>query len=188
MLRRVIVAVGMAAAAVIVSALPATADGWGNVDCTQDPISGCDLGAGSGGQHRATPPEDQGPSGSGSTPSGGENSGDGGREEPKSSNPDLNSADCSYQRSDYKPPPGVTQTAYEGGQDGGGAAVAVSAVYSPAASAEVVPVADPKPGGSGGWYVYKCEAGGVRDAVYRPPIWIGCGSVEVKVVDQAVSV
>ncbi|MEU6573614.1 hypothetical protein [Streptomyces sp. NPDC046805] len=48
-------------------------------------------------------------------------------------------------------------------------------MYSPAAPSEVVPVADPKPGESGAWYVYKCEAGGVRDAVYRPPIWIPDG-------------
>ncbi|WP_416968275.1 hypothetical protein [Streptomyces sp. 4F14] len=39
----------------------------------------------------------------------------------------------------------------------------------------VVPVADPKPSGPGAWYVYKCAAGGVRDALYRPPVWIPDG-------------
>lgn len=175
MLRRVIVAVGVAAAAVIVSSLPAMADGWGNVDCTQNPIPGCDLGAGSGGRHSAPPKDGGGSSGSGGTSSGGGNGGGSAREKPEYSNPDLNLADCSYQRSDYKLPPGVAQTAYDGGQDGGGAVVAVSAVYSPTTPSEVVPAADPKPGESGAWYVYKCAAGGVRDAVYRPPIWIPDG-------------
>ncbi|MFF4506658.1 hypothetical protein [Streptomyces sp. NPDC001401] len=172
MLRSGIVAAGVAAAAVVVSVIPATADGWGNADCNQNPYPGCKLGAGSGGRHGALPQRGGGSSGSGGTSSGGGNSGAGAREAPKHANPDLNLADCSYKRSDYKPPPGVTQTAYEGGQDGGRAAVAAPAVYSPATPAVVVPAADPKPGESGAWYVYKCAAGGVRDAVYRPPIWI----------------
>ncbi|MFF7982860.1 ATP/GTP-binding protein [Streptomyces sp. NPDC007901] len=79
-------------------------------------------------------------------------------------------ADCSYQRSGYKSPPGVSQTAYE--SSSGEVAAAVPAVYSSATSFAVVPAADPKPGESGAWYVYKCTADGVRDAVYRPPIWI----------------
>ncbi len=40
------------------------------------------------------------------------------------------------------------------------------------------PVADPQPGESGAWYVYKCAAGGVRDALYRPPVWIPDGPQE----------
>lgn len=178
MLRRVIVAAGVAALAVMVSAIPALADGWGNVDCAQNPYPGCDLGAGSGGKHDAPPQGGGGSSGSGGT-SGGGNSGSGGQEKPEFSNPDLNLADCSYQRSDYESPPGVAEAAYEAGPGGGGGAtVAVSAVYAPDTPSVVVPAADPKPGESGAWYVYQCEAGGVRDALYRPPIWMPDASQE----------
>ncbi|MFC8429264.1 hypothetical protein [Streptomyces sp. NPDC057253] len=51
----------------------------------------------------------------------------------------------------------------------------MAAVYTSTIRAETVSAADPQPGESGAWYVYKCEAGGVRDAVYRPPIWIPDG-------------
>ncbi|MFM9442594.1 hypothetical protein [Streptomyces acidiscabies] len=40
------------------------------------------------------------------------------------------------------------------------------------------PVVEPTPGQPGAWYVYRCEAGGVRDALYRPPIWIPDGRQE----------
>jgi hypothetical protein len=33
-------------------------------------------------------------------------------------------------------------------------------------------VGGPKVGDKGAWYVYKCSQDGVRDAVYRPPVWI----------------
>jgi len=46
------------------------------------------------------------------------------------------------------------------------------------AAYSVRPVAEPKPGEPGAWYVYRCEAGGVRDALYRPPIWIPDGPQE----------
>ncbi|WP_275560537.1 hypothetical protein [Streptomyces sp. 5-6(2022)] len=36
-------------------------------------------------------------------------------------------------------------------------------------------MAEPKPGEDGAWYVYKCDAGGTRDAFYRPPVWIPDG-------------
>ncbi|WP_257231871.1 hypothetical protein [Streptomyces sp. Rer75] len=39
----------------------------------------------------------------------------------------------------------------------------------------VGPIAEPKPGEDGAWYVYKCDAGGTRDALYRPPVWIPDG-------------
>lgn len=173
MLRQAVAAAGLSLVIVGAAAVPAFGDsGWGSVQCDQNPHPGCELGAGSGGQPAAPPQNGGGSSGSGGTSGDGGNSGSGAQETPEFSNPDLNLADCSYQRSDYEPPPGVTQTAYEGGPDGGGTAVAVSAVYSRAMPSEVVPAADPQPGESGAWYVYKCEAGGVRDAVYRPPIWI----------------
>ncbi len=86
---------------------------------------------------------------------------------PNFSNPDLNLASCSYERSDFESPPDVVRTSYDGGTGGGGAVAAAFAVGRP--------VADPKPGEPGAWYVYKCAAGGVRDALYRPPVWIPDG-------------
>ncbi|MFJ6901517.1 hypothetical protein [Streptomyces hokutonensis] len=84
----------------------------------------------------------------------------------------MNLADCSYQRSDYEPPPGVVQTAYLGRPAGGRATVVAPAMYLSSSAPTAVSAADPKPGEPGAWYVYKCTAGGVRDAVYRPPVWI----------------
>jgi hypothetical protein len=80
----------------------------------------------------------------------------------------LNLADCTYQRSDYAPPPGAVQAAYTGPA----APSAVPAVYRSARSSTVEQVEGPKPGQAGAWYVYKCTQDGVRDAVYRPPVWI----------------
>jgi len=173
-LRRAVVAAGLSLVIVGAAAVPAFGDGgWGSVQCDQNPHPGCELGAGAGGgQHNASPRRGGSSADSGGTSSGGGSTGGGARDEPEHSNPDLNLADCSYRRSDYKAPPGVAQTAYEGGQSGGGAVVAVSAAYFLAMPSVVVAAADPKPGEPGAWYVYKCEAGGVRDAVYRPPIWI----------------
>jgi len=169
-LRQTAAAAGLSLVIVGAAAVPAFGDGgWGSVQCDQNPHPGCELGAGSGGRSDTPQQGGGGPSGSGGTSGGGGSSG--GQEQPKFSNPDLNLADCSYQRSDYKPPPGATQAAYED-EKGGGVAVAVAAVYSSSTPSTAVPAADPKPGESGAWYVYKCEAGGVRDAVYRPPIWI----------------
>lgn len=148
-------------------------DEWGAADCSQNPLPGCELGAGSGGQDRAPRPDGGGPS-SGSGSSGGGGSSRGGPEEPKSRNPDLNLADCSYQRSDYQSPPTAVHAAY-GDRPVGGVAVAPAAVYSATSQGAVVPVADPQPGESGAWYVYKCTAGGVRDALYRPPVWMPDG-------------
>ncbi|HEY8986484.1 MAG TPA: hypothetical protein VIU15_43800 [Streptomyces sp.] len=66
----------------------------------------------------------------------------------------------------------MVQTSYSGGRGEGGV---MAAGYVPRAPSVVVPAADPKPGEAGAWYEYKCEAGGVRDALYRPPIWIPDG-------------
>jgi hypothetical protein len=172
MLRRAVAVAGLSLVILGGGAIPAFADGgWGTVQCDQNPHPGCELGAGSGGKH-STPSHGSGGTSSGNGSTGGSgSSGGSGREETKNPNPDLNLADCSYQRSDYTSPPGVVQTAYVSPSKGG-VAVAQPAVYSSAAPSAVVPAAEPKAGESGAWYVYKCTAGGVRDAVYRPPVWI----------------
>ncbi|MFM9615794.1 hypothetical protein [Streptomyces niveiscabiei] len=61
----------------------------------------------------------------------------------------------------------MVRTSYDGGTGSGGVVAAAFAVGRP--------VAEPKPGQPGAWYVYKCAAGGVRDALYRPPVWIPDG-------------
>jgi hypothetical protein len=160
-----VVAVGGAGTAV-------AGDPWGAAECSQNPLPGCELGAGSGGHDRAPRPDNGGPS-SGSGSSGGSGSSRGGQERPKSRNPDLNLAVCSYQRSDYQSPPTAVQAAHVA-RSAGGVAVA-QAAHFPNARGSVVPAADPQPGESGAWYVYKCAAGGVRDALYRPPVWIPDG-------------
>lgn len=167
MLRRALASAGFAVAVVVATAIPAAADGWGSVDCTQTPYAGCSLGAGSGGSRAGG--DGGGQPGSGHKKgSGGATSGSG-RAKPKDPNPDLNLADCSYQRSDYTPPPGTLQTAYHGPSQSTGA---IPAVYRPTSPARVLPADGVKPGQPGAWYVYKCSADGVRDAFYRPPVWI----------------
>lgn len=168
MLRRTLFVACTAGAVVIASPLPALADDvWRSVDCVQNPYPGCELGVGSGGTHQAHPPRERGRSGSGGTSA---EDGDDGPVVPKFSNPDLNLAQCAYERSDYTPPPAAVQTSHDGGTGGGGVVAAAYAVGRP--------VADPKPGEPGAWYVYKCAAGGVRDALYRPPLWIPDGPQE----------
>jgi hypothetical protein len=39
----------------------------------------------------------------------------------------------------------------------------------------VQPIAPGPDGRPGAWYVYQCQTAGVRDALYRPPIWIPDG-------------
>jgi len=144
---------------------PAVAGGgWGWTECGQNPHPGCELGAGSGDRHPAPAPEKHNsPGRDGASGTGG---GDAQPVKPKFSNPDLNLASCSYERSDYAPPPSALQASYDGEVSGGGV---VAVAYN------VRPVAEPKPGELGAWYVYRCAAGGVRDALYRPPVWIPDG-------------
>lgn len=80
-------------------------------------------------------------------------------------NPDR--ANCSYQHSDYKPPPDVAQASYRG-RPGSGVPRVEAAVFR---TGVVTPSAG-DPSGDGAWYVYKCSGSGSRDAFYRPPIWI----------------
>lgn len=172
MLRRGPVVVGLSLVALMAGAVPAWPDdSWGSVDCTQNPHPGCDLGAGKGPQEGSP-----GHGGDDASPRrGGRGGGGRDREDPESSNPDFNRSDCSYRRSDYKPPPGA-QPVFHHGPRIGGISTAEPAVFHVRSEAAVVgPIAEPKPGEDGAWYVYKCDAGGTRDALYRPPVWIPDG-------------
>ncbi|MDT0321449.1 hypothetical protein [Streptomyces millisiae] len=150
---------------------PAAADdGWGSVDCEQNPMPGCELGAESGEADRRpsvegeAPRSPDGPGGSGGGPD---------EEEPaEHANPDLNLADCSYERSDYAPPTEASAASTSGRLVQG-----PSVVQATLLRAQRLPgvAAAPEPGpgeGDGAWYVYRCTEDGVRDALYRPPVWI----------------
>lgn len=170
MLRRAAAVTVMSVALLAAGAVPALADGgWGNVDCSQNPYPGCELGAGEGGKKDVPGHQDS------ETPSqpGGGGSGSGGSGETRWRDPNL--ATCAYQRSDYKPPPEVVSAAYHepaAGREPRAVPVVFVHRLGPAAAEQVD---DPKPGEKGAWYVYKCTSDGVRDAFYRPPVWIPDG-------------
>lgn len=176
MLKRATAIAGLVTIALMTSAIPALADGWGYTDCTQYPNPGCDLGAGQGGSggngngnqgggnnHPSGPGHQSSGSGSGQGNPGDTNVGGSG-----------NLAQCQYTRSDYQwpPPSGVQQTAYVA-PAGSGQVTAELVAYRPDYEDGALRLADtPAPGGA--WYVYQCSTGS-HDAVYRPPVWIPNG-------------
>ncbi len=177
MLSRVIVTVGGAALLVLTSALPAFADPWVSVDCGQSPTPACELGAGKGGDRAGHKGDaDRAPGGGRQGAGRGDHRGgaDGGDYVVGGGD---KQAHCSYVRSDYRPPvAGVATIAYR--PPAGDGAVRVSpAVFWRASAGRAVTAAasaDPAPGQPGAWYVYRCGLG-VRDALYRAPVWIPDG-------------
>ncbi len=148
----------LAVVAICVIAYPAAAGGkFGKAQCDQNPYPGCDLLAGSdgtpapipgGSPSLAAPPRRQGGGQARPAPPG-----DRSLDEP-------DTADCSYVRSDYQPPADSPQPV----------------LYRPPAGGDLVvrpAVFATQPGqGPGAWYVYRCAANGVRDTLYRAPVWI----------------
>lgn len=156
MLRRGGVVAVLGAGIVAAAAGPAAADGWGWTDCEQNPHPGCELGAGrgeSGGGGGPAP----GPGTGTPPPSGGGTGGGSGGEE-------AVSPDCFYERADdYQPAPGTQPAAAHDRGDGEAARRGVApAVFHPAQET----------GEDGAWYVWRCTDNDVRDAYYRPPVWI----------------
>jgi hypothetical protein len=169
------VTAGLIFLVMLAGTIPAFADIYGNVDCSQTPTPDCLLGAGStgngGGQHRNPGKGSHQPGHTGSAgnngASGNDNSGDtilgsGG-----------NLAHCSYVPSDYKPPSSAITTAYRQPSSVGGATVHL--VLLTRSVARVTPVADPAPGQRGSWFVWKCTTAGVADGLYHPPIFVPNG-------------
>lgn len=138
-------------------------DLWGSVSCSETPSPACGLGAGSGG---ASPrvPDPGGPGSNVSAPQGGRG---GGRTKAEP----ASGVRCSYQRSDFQPPPG------------GVATVAFSRPLRPSVAVASLlhlrPSAGPPTGGpgsaDGAWYLWRCSGEGWQDAVYRAPTWIPNG-------------
>lgn len=183
MLRRTITTTGMVSALLLLGAAPAFAgDPWGGVDCGQYPYAGCQLGAGQGGQP-GQPSRPQRP-GSGNDQDQGGPSNPGPQGDQIIGNPNL--ANCSYVRSDYRPPSqGTTTIAYHPPRHGGAITV-TPAVYRPASSSAQARFAQqqPTPGQPGAWYVWQCSGEGWRDSLYRPPIWIPDGQAPAPSPDQ----
>ncbi|WP_435581607.1 hypothetical protein [Amycolatopsis thermoflava] len=184
MLKRLGIAIGLSAAVIVASALPALADGgWGYTDCSQYPNPGCELGAGK------NPRPGNVNQGNGNTNSGspGENNSGTGRTNTNANGDTItggntNLAQCGYERSDYQgPPPGGVQPAAFRVPPEAGAVTAVPAVFRPPSEPATVQfgVAQPRLAQaqppSGAWYVYKCTGPGFADTLYRPPVWIADG-------------
>lgn len=178
--KRATIIVGLALVAMFAGSIPAFADIYGNVDCSQSPSPDCQLGAGHTGQggnqggNQGNGTHKPGHTGSGDgTGSNGNNNGDtiiGGN---------SNLASCSYVKSDYQPPSGVVTAAYTRPLNPGVVtaqpAVFVREAVAPRAAVLAAPVDRPTPGQPGAWYVWKCSTAGVTDGLYRPPVWIPDG-------------
>ncbi len=145
-------------------------DGWGSVDCTQIRSPSCDVTAGKGKKHSA--PNHGGSTGAPKPGNAGDGSGGSAGGTPYDPNPDLN---CSYQRSDYRPPPGVVGAVYRK-PSARRIPVSPAAAFRPRGQPVATGlVTDPQPGQSGAWYTYKCTGNGVHDTLFRPPVWIPDG-------------
>lgn len=187
--RQVVLVLGASVGALLLGSLPALADpGWGSAECGQNPLPGCELGAGtpgsdgSGEQDSPSRPGQSG-GGQGSTGWSGGSSADGTRgDEALGGGTPLKN--CRYVRSDYRPPEGATQTVSYS-VTGGDARVSPSGVmpaaYVPVAyqvrpAAAAVLAQDPSGDESGAWYVYRCSGdAGLQDGLYRPPVFIPDG-------------
>jgi hypothetical protein len=176
-LRRVAVVAGCAVAVAVAGTVPAFANGYGNVTCSQDPSPDCQLGAGttSGGSGRDGTSDGQpshGHNGSGS----GRSAGSGGSGDTIVGGGEAVAA-CSYVPSDYQPPAGAITAAYRRPSPSNGPIVQLVALTRPAelAAPAALPAADPALGQQGSWYVWKCTTAGVTDGLYHPPVFIPNG-------------
>jgi hypothetical protein len=171
-LKRVVIA-GVCLLLVVAGAAPALADTYTSTDCAQNPHPGCELTAGQGG--RAAAPRAPGPA---STPPSGAAQAGAGPDQPPPGDVSLDpstAAKCSYVRSDFQPPGDPTQpVVFLSRPTDGGIRVVLAAVYRPG-SMQVQTVATGPDGQPGAWYVYQCQTAGIRDALYRPPVWIPDG-------------
>ncbi|WP_409497271.1 hypothetical protein [Amycolatopsis sp. cmx-11-12] len=164
--------VGLSAAVLVATAVPAFADGgWGFTDCSQYPNPGCELGAGKGGA------KENGNQGNGNSKPGNPGKNNPGTGQANANGDTIiggnkNLAQCGYERSGYQgPAPGGAQpAAFQAPLKSG----AVTAVYRPKSEQATAQFAQAQPP-SGAWYVYKCTGPGFADALYRPPVWIADG-------------
>lgn len=170
-LNRAGVTIGATTALILTSVTPAFAGGWwGSVDCAQHPNPGCELDAG----RRGTPSP---PRPGRDHPNPGK-PGEPGRRGPRPNSGDSlvggdsNLATCSYVRSDYRPPTPQVQT------------VAFRPQSPRIGVIELIAAARDRPPGivvaqtsrsAGAWYTYQCTGPGVRDGLFRAPVWMPDG-------------
>lgn len=160
-------------ALVAVSAVPALArDPYAFTTCAQNPHPGCELGAGQGAEP-AAPPRQETPQ----APDRGTPSPDGGRRTRPPGDTSLDPSElarCSYVRSAFQPPSDATQPVlFQTVPHRDGPRI-VTALGHPG-GLRVQLAATVPDGQPGAWYVYQCQTQGVRDALYRPPVWIADG-------------
>jgi hypothetical protein len=174
----------LAVSALAVAAPAATAsavNGWGEVQCDQSPHPGCELHAGRGGETGGAPGGRPRPDGGAGGPEA-----DGRGDRIVGGGDDL--AHCDYERSDYRPLPDLAERVSTAALEGGAGLAVRPAVVRPRSRGPAPPLQPaavpapgerfarrpvrPAPGERGAWYVYRCSTPGVRDALYRPPVWI----------------
>jgi hypothetical protein len=173
-LKRAGMTVGLAAGLALASAPPALAGGWwGDVDCGKNPNPGCELGAGKSGELPASPGPKSSRQPNPHSPLAGEN---GPPPDPGDTivGGDPHLAHCSYAPSSYQPPAPGAQTASVRRRNIGGGNIYLASL-SNHLSENVVWAQAPGPGGA--WYIYRCSGSGVRDGLYRAPVWIPDGAV-----------
>ena len=175
MLTRASIVACLVLVAVCCGLVPAFADIYGNVNCSQSPTPDCQLAVGSGGDggnHRGGQHQ---PALSGSDNNGTAAGGNGGGDTRVSGGSSL--ANCSYVPSDYQPPAGAATAAYQRPSRSAGASVRLIAftrsVAGGAPSAR--PAAAAAPGRQGAWYVWKCTTAGVTDGLFHPPVFVAAG-------------
>jgi hypothetical protein len=170
--KRASATISVATALMLGSVTPALADGWyGNVECGQQPNPGCELGAGRNGDGPAPPqPGHDHPNPGKEGAPGGHNP----RPNPGDSlvGGDSNLARCSYVRSDYQPPaPQVQTVAFRPHRSITSYIELISAVSHRPSSVALAQA----PSQSGAWYIYQCSGPGIRDGLYRAPVWMPDG-------------
>ncbi len=159
---------GIAVTLLLLTVLPAHADGWGNVNCGEGGNPACDLSAGKRGG--APPRAGQAPP---VNPGKGKSHSPGGPQQSPGDRVlgDASRADCAYIRSDYQPPANGVQTVALRSRPGSGG---IQPVAWPAQGRTAVGRMRAQ-GEGGAWYVYRCSGPGVRDGLYRAPVWIADG-------------
>ena len=170
---------GLTIVTLLVGSIPAFADIYGNVDCSQSPTPDCQLGVGRTGQdsgRSSNPGTEAGkPSRDGSSSSDG-SAGNASGDSIVGGNSNL--ASCSYVKSDYQPPSGVATASYVPPLNPG-LQSAQPALFlrrpAPRAASSVRTAQAPESEQQGAWYVWQCSTAGVADGLYRPPVWIPDG-------------
>lgn len=179
MLKHAGLVAGLVLVALVGSSIPALANIYGSVDCSQSPTPDCQLEARSGG-HGGDQTGGRGRSGP--EPSHGKSDGKGGGTGESNGGDTIvgggaGLANCSYVSSGYQPPAGAVTVAYLRSTPFRASPARLAAVTRSTQGGALTGqlLAAPAPGKSGAWYVWKCTTAGVADGLYHPPVFIPSG-------------